>query len=101
MGQSVPPARAPQAQERHGGSAAAAGSEPRWLVTAASYCCCQFLHAQAATMLAADFFHVDCAVTLRRLHCLFVIEAGSRCAHIPGVTAHPDRPWTLPQIRDP
>ena len=27
----------------------------------------QFLHAQPATMLAADFFHVDCALTLRRL----------------------------------
>jgi putative transposase len=29
----------------------------------------QFLHTQAATMLAADFFHVDCAVTLQRLYC--------------------------------
>jgi hypothetical protein len=28
-------------------------------------------------MLAADFFHVDCAVTLQRLYCFFVIEVGS------------------------
>jgi putative transposase len=43
----------------------------------------QFLHTQATTMLAADFFHVDCAVTLQRLYCLFVIEVGSRYVHIP------------------
>jgi hypothetical protein len=50
----------------------------------------QFLRTQASTMLACDFFHVDCAITLTRIYMFFVLEVGSHYVRVLGTTTNPD-----------
>ncbi len=75
--------------KRHGIEPSPSRSGPNWG---------EFLRAQAATLLACDFFTVD-TVLLRRLYVLFFIEHGSRKVHLAGATARPTESWVTQQAR--
>jgi hypothetical protein len=59
----------------------------------------QFLHAQAAAILAAGFMHADTAA-LTRLYALVFTGHRTRRMHTGGATAHPRGDWTVQQARN-
>jgi putative transposase len=59
----------------------------------------QFLHAQAAGILAVDFLHVD-TVLLKRLYLPVFIEHGTHRMHLGGAAANPTGDWTVQQARN-
>ena len=58
-----------------------------------------FLHSQAAGILAVDFFTVDTA-WLTQLYVLFAIEVKTRVAHVLGVSRHPNAAWVTQVARN-
>ncbi len=59
----------------------------------------EFLHAQAASILACDFFTVE-SVFLRRYYALFFIAHSSRRGWLAGCTSNPSGAWVTQQARN-
>lgn len=59
----------------------------------------EFLTAQAESIIAVDFLHLDTMLGTR-LHALAFLEHHTRRLHITGVTAHPTQAWTAQQARN-
>jgi transposase InsO family protein len=76
--------------KRHGIPPAPRRAGPSWRA---------FLRAQAASMIACDFFTVD-TVGLRRLYVLFFIELHSRRVRLAGCTSIPHGSWVTQQARN-
>jgi hypothetical protein len=76
--------------KRHGIEPAPRKTGPTWQA---------FLKAQASTMVACDFFHVD-TVLLRRLYVPVFIDLHSRVVHLAGITTNPVADWVTQQARN-
>jgi transposase InsO family protein len=59
----------------------------------------EFMRAQAASIVACDFFTVE-SVVLRRYYALFFIAHGSRRVWLAGCTANPTGAWVAQQARN-
>jgi putative transposase len=90
LGLSVSPSTVRRLLVRAGLGPAPRRSGPSWR---------EFLRAQAASVVACDFFTVETAL-LRRYYVLFFIELQSRRVYFAGTTTNPDGRWVTQQARN-